>query len=107
MKKLVLLAVLMVAVNIALAQAAVVNTDTNATAARMRWWREARFGMFIHYGPVTLTGKEISWSRANSNPKCPNKGPTPVAVYDNLFKQFNPTNFNTADWAGVAKLDGM
>ena len=74
---------------------------------RLAWWREARFGMFIHYGPVSLTGKEISWSRANSNPRCPNQGPTPVAVYDNLYKEFNPTRFNAADWAGVAKAAGM
>ncbi len=107
MKKLLLLATLMVVVNLTLAQTAVVTSDTNAAAARIRWWREARFGMFIHYGPVTLTGKEISWSRANSNPKCPNKGPTPIAVYDNLYKQFDPTNFNAADWAGVAKMAGM
>ena len=73
----------------------------------MAWWREARFGMFIHYGPVTLTGQEISWSRANSNPKCPNKGKTPVEVYDNLYKSFNPTNFDAADWAGIAKTAGM
>ena len=78
-----------------------------AHSARMAWWREARFGMFIHYGPVTLTGKEISWSRANSNTNCPNKGPTPVEVYDNLYKEFNPTNFNAADWAGIAKAAGM
>ena len=54
--------------------------------ARMQWWREARFGMFIHYGPVTLTGQEISWSRANSNPKCPNQGKTPVEIYDHLYQ---------------------
>jgi alpha-L-fucosidase len=110
MKKLLLLATLMVVVNLAPAQTSVAATGTNATsatAARLRWWREARFGMFIHYGPVTLTGKEISWSRANSNPKCPNKGPTPVAVYDNLYKRFDPTNFNAADWAGDAKMAGM
>ncbi len=52
-------------------------------AERMAWWRAARFGMFIHYGPVALTGKEISWSRANSNTNCPNKGATPVEIYDN------------------------
>ena len=78
-----------------------------AKAARLAWWREARFGLFIHYGPVTLTGKEISWSRANSNTNCPNKGPTPVEVYDNLYTRFNPTNFNAADWAGIAKAAGM
>jgi alpha-L-fucosidase len=83
-------------------------TETPAQRdARMAWWREARFGMFIHYGPVSLTGKEISWSRANSNTNCPNKGATPVAVYDNLYKEFNPTNFNAADWSGIAKMAGM
>lgn len=75
--------------------------------ARMAWFREARFGMFIHYGPVTLTGLELSWSRANSNPKCPNNGPTPAAIYDNLYKKFNPTNFNASEWAGIAKDGGM
>jgi alpha-L-fucosidase len=75
--------------------------------ARLEWWREGRLGMFIHYGPVSLTGKEISWSRANTNPACPNNGPTPAVVYDNLYKQFNPVNFNAAEWAGIAKDAGM
>jgi alpha-L-fucosidase len=29
-------------------------------AERIAWWREARFGMFLHWGPVSLTGLEIS-----------------------------------------------
>ena len=82
-------------------------TEPAPTGERMAWWREARFGMFIHYGPVVLTGQEISWSRANSNTNCPNKGPTPVEVYDNLYKDFNPTNFSAVDWAGIAKTAGM
>ena len=57
-----------------------------ASPAALQAWRDARFGMFIHWGPVCLTEKEISWSRANSNPECPNHGPTPVEVYDNLYK---------------------
>src|ERR1019366_2296982 len=44
---------------------------------RLRWWAEGRFGMFIHWGPVSLKETEISWSRANSNPKCPNQGKIP------------------------------
>ncbi|RPI98157.1 MAG: hypothetical protein EHM31_12230 [Candidatus Aminicenantes bacterium] len=74
---------------------------------RLAWWREARFGLFIHWGPVSLMGTEISWSRANSNPLCPNKGPIPVDVYDNLYKTFDPVLFDADRWAGVAKDAGM
>jgi alpha-L-fucosidase len=108
MKKTLVILTLICAAALPLHSHAAEPTETKAQRdARMAWWREARFGLFIHYGPVTLTGKELSWSRANSNTNCPNKGPTPVEVYDNLYKDFNPTNFNARDWTGVAKNAGM
>ncbi|HEX4262879.1 MAG TPA: alpha-L-fucosidase [Verrucomicrobiae bacterium] len=70
-------------------------------------WQSNRFGMFIHWGPVSLTGQEISWSRANSNTNCPNHGSTPADVYDNLYKNFNPANFNANDWVAIARDTGM
>jgi alpha-L-fucosidase len=69
--------------------------DQNA----IKKWQDERFGMFIHWGPVSLTGKEISWSRGG-------KG-TPVEVYDNLYKQFNPEKFNADEWVSAAKAAGM
>ncbi|HTQ10307.1 MAG TPA: alpha-L-fucosidase [Fimbriimonadaceae bacterium] len=75
--------------------------------ARLRWWQESRFGLFIHWGPVALTGQEISWSRANTNPNCPNNGPIPAAEYDNLYKRFDPEQFNAGEWAKIAKDTGM
>ena len=60
-------------------------------------WKDMRFGMFITWGPVSLTGQEIGWSRAN---------PTPTPEYDSLFRRWNPTGFNAREWAGLAKRAG-
>ncbi len=93
---------------VAFATVSMVQAETTAQHdARLAWWRAARFGMFIHWGPVSLTGQEISWSRANSNTNCPNNGPLPAAVYDDLYKQFDPSNFNANAWVKLAKTAGM
>jgi len=72
----------------------------------MRWWREARFGIFICWGPVTLTGKEIGWSRGGERRGRKGRGPTPVELYDNLYKRWNPTAFKPREWAQPVKASG-
>ena len=66
--------------------------------ARMKHWRDARFGLFVHWGPVSLKGTEIGWSRGRE---------IPVEEYDSLYLRFNPTNFNARDWARLARDAGM
>ena len=100
-------AAMLAAVALSWPQAARADSPQKANSQSLQRWREARFGMFIHWGPVSLTEKEISWSRANSNPKCPNNGPTPVAVYDSLYKKFNPAKFDARKWVAIAKAAGM
>lgn len=76
---------------------------------RLHWWREARFGMFLHWGPVSLTGKEIAWSRAGERRGYPHggAGSIPVEVYDSLFKKFNPVKFDAEQWVQIARDAGM
>ena len=71
---------------------------TPATPAAIKNWRDARFGMFIHWGPVSLTEHEIGWSRGKE---------TPVEEYDKLYTRFNPTKFNADEWVAIAKAAGM
>ena len=74
---------------------------------RIQWWREARFGMFIHWGPVSLKGTEISWSRGGERRGISGKGEIPVEIYDNLYKEFNPALFDARQWIAIARDAGM
>jgi alpha-L-fucosidase len=68
------------------------------TAQAIERWQNMRFGMFIHWGPVSLKGTEIGWSRGAQIPQ---------AEYDQLYKQFNPVKFDADAWVDVAKEAGM
>ena len=57
-----------------------------------------RYGLFIHWGPVTLAGTELGWSRGDK---------VPVAEYDQLYRRFNPVKFDADAWVRVAKAAGM
>lgn len=75
----------------------------------MKWWTEARVGMFVCWGPVALTGQEIGWSRGKAWPhqKEGGGGPTPVEVYDNLYKKWRPEHFDARQWVKLAQDAGM
>ena len=75
---------------------------------RLDWWREARFGMFIHWGlyaiPAgTWRGEKISgigeWIMKRAQ--------IPVAEYEQLAAQFNPVKFNAKEWVALAKTAGQ
>ncbi len=88
---------------------AIQETETHAQRdARMKWWREARFGMFIHWGLYSIPagtwdGKQVpsvgEWIM--------NTGSIPVADYKALASKFNPTGFNAHDIVALAKSAGM
>ncbi len=88
---------------------AIQDTETAAQRdARMQWWREARFGMFIHWGLYSVpagvwNGKQVpgigEWIM--------NHAAIPVADYEALVPQFNPIGFSAHDIVALAKSAGM
>ena len=67
-------------------------------AEALKEFRDKRFGMFIHWGPVTLRGEEIGWSRSNE---------IVADEYDQLYTDFHPSLFSAKEWVATAKNAGM
>ena len=68
----------------------------------LSWGHKARFGLLIHWEPISPLGKEISWFRRGL-------GVTetiPVELYENRYRNFNPTKFSAPGWAKLAKDTG-
>ncbi len=76
--------------------------------ARMKWWREARFGMFIHWGVYSVPAGVWKGERIGGIGEwimCTAK--IPVADYKALTSQFNPVKFSADEWVRIAKQAGM
>lgn len=82
-----------------------------ATAEEMQWWRDAKFGMFIHWGPASIGGGDISWCRDGGERLGDHQTiadpQIPAEIYDDFYKQFNPTLYNAKEWVSIAKAAGM
>ena len=73
---------------------------------RMKWWKDARFGLFIHWGLYAVPAGEwkgetnhAEWIRTTAK--------IPIHEYEKFVQQFNPVKFNAEDWVKLAKQAGM
>src|SRR5438105_4750680 len=76
--------------------------------ARMKWWREARFGMFIHWGIYSVPAGIYKGQKIEHIGEwIMNDAKIPSAEYAGYAKQFNPVKFSADEWVATAKNAGM
>ncbi|MET3875931.1 alpha-L-fucosidase [Chitinophaga sp. OAE865] len=75
---------------------------------RMQWWRDARFGMFIHWGDyAVLAGNYKGHQVGRGGEWIMNRGKIPVLEYQQFAKQFNPVKYDADAWVKTARDAGM
>jgi len=73
-------------------------TPTPQNLEARRWFQDAKFGLFVHWGVYSALG-DGEWVMNNRKLR--------VAEYERLPPQFNPTGFNAAEWVALVKAAGM
>ena len=73
-------------------------TDMDKRAARLKWFQDARFGMFIHWGLYAIPARG-EWVRSTEQ--------IPPENYEYLKDEFNPVNYDPRQWAKLCRQAGM
>ena len=81
----------------------------SAQDQKMKWFREAKFGLFIHWGLYAIPAGEWKGQarRLGIGEWIMNRARIPVTEYEQLAKQFNPVKFDAEAWVQLAKDAGM
>jgi len=75
---------------------------------RMKWWRDARFGMFIHWGIYSVPAGTYKGQQVPGTGEwIMNSAHIPVAEYEQFAQQFNPAKFNADQWVHIARNAGI
>jgi alpha-L-fucosidase len=76
--------------------------------ARMAWWRDARFGMFIHWGPYAVPAGEYQGETVRGIGEwIMNTAQIPIPEYETFAAAFDPALFDAEEWVQIAKDAGM
>ena len=76
--------------------------------SRMAWWRDARFGMFIHWGLYSQAAGEWNGKpTSGAGEWIMNDMQIPLSQYEKLVPQFDPVKFDAREWVRLAKEAGM
>ncbi|MDF9798606.1 hypothetical protein OKW21_003869 [Catalinimonas alkaloidigena] len=91
-----------------LSEEEILNESEEDFDERMEWWRDAKFGMFIHWGPYAIPAGEYQGEEVEGLSEwIMNTAHIPVEEYEKFSAQFNPTQYEADKWVGIAKNAGM
>jgi alpha-L-fucosidase len=106
MKKLILICIAAGMVTAAIAQNGDGSAASKQNDQKMQWWKDAKFGMFIHWGIYSVPAGK--WGNTTTYGEwIMHSAKIPRAEYSALAKQFNPTQFNADEWVKLAKDAGQ
>ena len=75
---------------------------------KMDWWKDAKFGLFIHWGVYSVPAGTYNGHRIGRVGEwIMNRGKIPVVEYQKFAKEFNPVNYDPEAWVKMAKDAGM
>lgn len=82
------------------------NAASKMNDPKMQWWRDAKFGMFIHWGIYSVPAGK--WGNTTTYGEwIMHTAKIPRTTYSALAKEFNPTQFNAEEWVKLAKAAGQ
>ena len=80
----------------------------SAKEKRLEWFRDAKYGLFIHWGLYAIPAGEWQGKRSlGLGEWIMNRSTIPVRDYERLSAQFNPVKYNADEWVKLAKEAGM
>lgn len=78
-----------------------------AEESEFQWFRNAKFGMFIHFGLSTYAKKELSWGICTPKPPDVGKGSVPDKVWQGWTNEFRLEKFDAREWVATARNAGF
>jgi len=84
-----------------------VSIFSQQTDAKLAWWKEAKFGLFVHWGLFSVAGGEWKGRPSKGGEHFMLYEKIPLKEYATIAKQMNPTKFNADAWVKAAKDAGM
>jgi len=92
------------------AQTKIAKETQEQREARLKWWNDATFGLFIHWGAYAVPAGEykgVPLKKGEVGEWIMHQAKVPTSEYEAWVRQFNPVKFNAKEWVRVAKDAGV